>query len=349
MRVLIAGGGTGGHLFPAFAVARTVRQLHTDAEISWLGGARGVESRLVPETGYPLTLLAAPSLRLTGAGAFATLRDAAKLLWSIPQAIQLIRRTRPDVIFSTGGYIAIPTLIAAWLTRTPSLLWEGNVQAGRSNTLVAPLATRRAVAWAQTAKRSPWRDTARSARGLKASDQLLLVFGGSQRVRRFETALDGALTTLLETWSVLHVVMEGLADAEQRRASLPAALRDRYLPVEFLGGGEMESALVSADLMLGRAGASTIAEAAAAGLPAIIVPYPYAGGHQRANAEAAAAAGAATLINDEELTPERLLAAVADYATPAQRSAAARAARTLAHPDAAAVIARALLQLGGRG
>ena len=306
-------------------------------------------------------------MRLTGAGAFATLRDAAKLLWSIPQAIQLIRRTRPDVIFSTGGYIAIPTLIAAWLTRTPSLLWEGNVQAGRSNTLVAPLATRRAVAWAQTAKRSPWRDTAttvtgtpvrelstdrstaRSARGLKASDQLLLVFGGSQRVRRFETALDGALTTLLETWSVLHVVMEGLADAEQRRASLPAALRDRYLPVEFLGGGEMESALVSADLMLGRAGASTIAEAAAAGLPAIIVPYPYAGGHQRANAEAAAAAGAATLINDEELTPERLLAAVADYATPAQRSAAARAARTLAHPDAAAVIARALLQLGGRG
>lgn len=344
-----------------------VRQLHTDAEISWLGGARGVESRLVPEVGYPLTLLAAPSLRLTGAGALATLRDAAKLLWSIPQAIRLIRRTRPEVIFSTGGYIAIPTLIAAWLTSTPSLLWEGNVQAGRSNTLVAPLATRRAVAWAQTAKRSPWRDasttvtgtpvrelstdrsTARSARGLKASDQLLLVFGGSQRVRRFETALDGALTTLLETWSVLHVVMEGLADAEQRRANLPAALRDRYLPVAFLGGGEMESALVSADLMLGRAGASTIAEAAAAGLPAIIVPYPYAGGHQRANAEAAAAAGAATLINDEELTPERLLAAVADYATPAQRSAAARAARTLAHPDAAAVIARALLQLGGRG
>jgi UDP-N-acetylglucosamine--N-acetylmuramyl-(pentapeptide) pyrophosphoryl-undecaprenol N-acetylglucosamine transferase len=295
----------------------------------------------------------------------ATARDAAALLWSIPQAIRLIRHFRPDVIFSTGGYIAIPTLIAAWLTRTPSLLWEGNVQAGRSNTLGAPLATHLAVAWKKTADSAPWsgkkttvtgtpvrelaisRESARAARGLVEGDQLLLVFGGSQRVRRFETALDGALTTLLTNWTVLHVVMEGLPDAERRRASLPTELRHRYVPVAFLGGGEMESALVAADLMLGRAGASTIAEAAAAGLPAIIVPYPYAGGHQRANAEAAAEAGAATLINDEALTSDRLLAAVQHYATPAQRAAAARAATTLAHPDAAAVIAEKLLQLGG--
>ena len=320
----------------------------------------------MPEAGYPLTLLAAPSLRPSGAGLVATARDAIKLLWSIPQAIGVIRRMKPDVIFSTGGYIAIPTLIAAWLTRTPSLLWEGNVQAGRSNTLVAPLASHRAVAWRQTTERAPWsgsattvtgtpvrelsidRATARAARGLLERDQLLLVFGGSQRVRRFETALDGALPTLLTQWNVLHVVMDGLPEAEQRRASLPADVRHRYLPVAFLGGGEMEAALVAADLMLGRAGASTIAEAAAAGLPAIIVPYPYAGGHQRANAEAAAAAGAATLINDEELTPERLLAAVASYATPAARAAAAAAAKTLAHPDAAKVIANKLQQLGNR-
>lgn len=296
----------------------------------------------------------------------ATVRDGIKLLWSIPQAMRVIRRVRPDVIFSTGGYIAIPTLIAAWLTRTPSLLWEGNVQAGRSNTLVAPLATHRAVAWRQTAEHAPWsgakttvtgtpvreltvdRATARAARGLSASDQLLLVFGGSQRVRRFETALDGALATLLTEWRVLHVVLDGLPDAERRRENLPAELRERYLPVDFLGGGAMEAALVAADLMLGRAGASTIAEAAAAALPAIIVPYPFAGGHQRANAEAAAAAGAATLINDDDLTAERLLAAVATYATPAQRAAVARAATTLAHRDASTVIAKKLLQLGGQ-
>lgn len=347
-------------------MARSVRKLHTDAEISWLGGARGVESRLVPEEGYPLALLAAPSLRSSGAGPRAALRDAATLLWSIPQAIHHIRHIRPDVIFSTGGFIAIPTLIAAWLTRTPSMLWEGNVQAGRSNALVARLASHRAVAWRQTAERAPWsgantsvtgtpvraltarRPVARAERGIGESDLLLLVFGGSQRVRRFETALDGALQALLADWNVLHVVMEGLPEAEQRRLHLPAEMRDRYKPVAFLGGGEMEGALVAADLMLGRAGASTIAEAAAAGLPAIIVPYPFAGGHQRANAEAAVAVGAAILINDEDLTPERLIAAVAHYATAVQRATAAAAARTLAHPDAAAIIARRLLLLGGR-
>ena len=109
----------------------------------------------------------------------------------------------------------------------------------------------------------------------------------------------------------------------------------------------MEAALVAADLLLGRAGASTIAESAAAGLPAIIVPYPYAGGHQRANAEAAAASGAATLVDDEDLSPERLLESVAAYDTPERRSAAARAAATLARPEAADVTARLLIDLAG--
>lgn len=343
-----------------------MRQLHPDVEISWLGGARGVESRLVPEAGYPLTLLAAPSLRSSGAGLLTTIRDAAALLWSIPQAIRMIRRIRPHVVFSTGGFIAIPTLIATWITRTPSLLWEGNVQAGRSTTLVAPLATHRAVAWQRTTERAPWqgasttvtgtpvrelsvdRHTARVARGLSEEDQLLLVFGGSQRVRRFEAALDSALPTLLKDWSILHVVMDGLADAERRRAALPVDLAHRYLPVSFLAGGEMEAALVAADLLLGRAGASTIAEAAAAGLPAIIVPYPFAGGHQRANAEAAAEAGAASLVRDEELTSERLIQEIAHYATPAQRAVAARAATTLARPNAATATAELLLYLGGQ-
>ena len=112
---IFAGGGTGGHLFPAFAVARSLRRLRTDAEISWLGGGRGIESHLVPDEGYPLSLLAAPSLRPSGGDLWASLVDGLKLLWSIPQAIGLYRRVRPDVIFSTGGYIAIPTLIAAWL------------------------------------------------------------------------------------------------------------------------------------------------------------------------------------------------------------------------------------------
>ena len=128
--VLIAGGGTGGHLFPGFAVARTLRRLDPAAEIHWVGGRRGIESRLVAAEGFPLTLLAAPSLRPAGASTLAAARDVIALVRSLPQSIALIRRLQPDVVFSTGGYIAIPVLVAAALTRTPSLLWEGNVQAG---------------------------------------------------------------------------------------------------------------------------------------------------------------------------------------------------------------------------
>ena len=155
MRVLIAGGGTGGHLFPGFAVARTLRRLDPAAEIHWVGGRRGMESRLVVAEGYPLTLLAAPSLRPAGAGPLAIARDAFALLRSLPQAISLLRRLRPSVVFATGGYIAIPVLFAAALTRTPSLLWEGNVVAGRSNRLVARFATARAVAWRETTADAP--------------------------------------------------------------------------------------------------------------------------------------------------------------------------------------------------
>ena len=137
-------------------MARTLRQQHPDAEIHWLGGQRGIERELLPLEGYPLTLLAAPSLRMSGTGFTASLRDAIALVISIPQAVRYLLRLRPDVLFSTGGYIAIPALIAAALTRTPSLIWEGNVQAGRSNRLIAPLASARAVAWAATATKAPW-------------------------------------------------------------------------------------------------------------------------------------------------------------------------------------------------
>ncbi|MFM8278901.1 MAG: UDP-N-acetylglucosamine--N-acetylmuramyl-(pentapeptide) pyrophosphoryl-undecaprenol N-acetylglucosamine transferase, partial [Candidatus Limnocylindrus sp.] len=328
---------------------------------------RGIEARLVPAEGYSLTLLAAPSLRPAGAGPLAALRDGLRLLRSIPQVIQMIRRVKPDVIFSTGGYIAIPVLIAAAVTRTPSLMWEGNVQAGRSNTLVAPLATLRAVAWDATRQRAPWNGTqtrttgtpvrslagvdrtvARQGLGLSDRDRLLLVFGGSQYVRRFDLALDSALEHILEDWHVLHVVGDAVAAAEHRAHGLPAGLRGRYNAVPFLADGAMERALVAADVLLGRSGASTVAEASIAGLPSILVPYPFAGGHQRANAEALAAAGGATLIDDQAFNEATLRAALAPLADAATRARIGAAAAGLARPDAADVIAHMLIHLGGR-
>ena len=296
------------------------------------------------------------------------MRDAFALARSIPQAIRYLRRVRPDVLFSTGGYIAIPALIAAAVTRTPSLIWEGNVQAGRSNRLVAPLASARAVAWPSTAASAPWsrpdtfvtgtpvrsfegrdRNAARTRLGLLPDAPLLLVFGGSQRVMRFESALAGALPELLLGWQVLHVAVDGLDRAEAARAALPDGLRQRYLPVPFLQGGAMEDALVSADLLLGRAGASTLAEAAALGLPSIIVPYPYAGGHQRANARELAAVGGAIVVDDAALTPELLQREVAQLTPASARQRVGAAAASLARPEAAQQITEILLRLARRG
>lgn len=346
-------------------MARSLRRHDPAAEIHWVGGRRGIESRLVPTEGYPLTILAAPSLRPAGAGPRALLRDGFALLRSLPQAVALIRRLRPDVVFSTGGYVAIPVLVAAALTRTPSLIWEGNVVAGRSNRLVARLATERAVAWAATRRTAPWSDVkthhtgtpirdfgnvtraeARRALAIGEHELLLLVFGGSQRVLRFESALDGALERLLLDWRIIHAVGGGIDAATTRRAGLPDALQDRYRPVEMLLAGAMEEALIAADLLLGRAGASTIAEAAAAGLPAVIVPYPYAGGHQRANAAVLADAGGALLIDDAELTPARLIDALDHFRDPERRRAASVAARTIARTDATEAIATILQRLG---
>ena len=315
-----------------------------------------------------MTLLAAPSLRVSAGGLLASVRDAFALARSIPQAIRYLRRVRPDVLFSTGGYIAIPALIAAAVTRTPSLIWEGNVQAGRSNRLVAPLASARAVAWPSTAASAPWsrpdtfvtgtpvrsfegrdRNAARTRLGLLPDAPLLLVFGGSQRVMRFESALAGALPELLLGWQVLHVAVDGLDRAEAARAALPDGLRQRYLPVPFLQGGAMEDALVSADLLLGRAGASTLAEAAALGLPSIIVPYPYAGGHQRANARELAAVGGAIVVDDAALTPELLQREVAQLTPASAQQRVGAAAASLARPEAAQQITEILLRLARRG
>ena len=186
-------------------MARSLRRLDPATEIHWVGGQRGIESRLVAAEGYPLTLLAAPSLRPAGAGLRAVAGDVVALLRSLPQSVALIRRVRPDVLFSTGGYVAIPALVAAALTRTPSLLWEGNVVAGRSNRLVARLASERAVAWKETQADAPWSDAAthhtgtpvrdlttrsraaaRRALGIGDGELLLLAFGGSQRAVRLD-------------------------------------------------------------------------------------------------------------------------------------------------------------------
>jgi len=283
----------------------------------------------------------------------------------VPQALVLLARRRPDAIFTTGGYLAIPVLIAARLLGVPVLLWEGNVVPGRSVRATARMATALAVSFEATCTAlgvtpcfetgTPIRDTtgadrgaARERLGIPPDASVLLVFGGSQAVQRFNTAVAAALPRLVERRYVIHVTGDaGYAEALASRQRLPEPDRARYRPEPFLREG-MVDALAAADLVVGRAGSSTLAEVTAFGLPMVVVPYPHAGAHQRANAEAIAAGGAAVLIEDEAFDGAALLTSAALLDDPERHAALAAAARRLARPAAAEAVADLLVALATR-
>jgi len=364
MRILIAGGGSGGHILPALAVVRSLRERRADVEPTWVGGHRGLEARLVPPSGIPLERLWLRSLR-TVDRSVNTVLDPIRLGLSLPQAMWLLGRHRPRVIYTTGGYVAIPVLMAARLLGIPSLLWEGNLRAGRSVRAVARLASAIAVSYPQTVAELPGRPyvtgtpvrsfagltptVSRARLDLPAEGPVLLVFGGSQAVRRIDDALAAALPELLRQATVVHVTGDaGYAAALQRREALPAELRERYRPVAFLHD-EMADALVAATIILGRAGSSTLAEATALGRPLIVVPYPHAGAHQVANAAALELAGAAIVIDDAAFDAAALLAAAAVLDEPERLAAMSAASRAAGQPGAADANAAVLLALAGRG
>jgi UDP-N-acetylglucosamine--N-acetylmuramyl-(pentapeptide) pyrophosphoryl-undecaprenol N-acetylglucosamine transferase len=354
MRVLVAAGGTGGHIFPALAALRELRRRRPDLEVRWLGGHRGIEAEVVPAAGYHLDRLALRTLRSVDLSV-ATVTDPLRLVASAPQAAWHMLRWRPDVLYTTGGYVAIPTLAAASLVRVPSLMWEGNRLAGRSVRATARLASALAVSYAGTQDDLPGhpyltgtpiraigdmdRAAARARLAIPEGLPVLLVFGGSQAVRRFNSAVALALPRLVERCCVIQVTGEaGIEEALDVREHLPETLRDRYRPAAFLGE-EMTAALLAADLLVGRAGSSTMAEASALGLPVIVVPYPHAAGHQRANAQELVAAGGASLVPDEELDADRLVEVTRLLEDPVALDAMRAGARSVGRPGAARVTA----------
>ncbi|MEP7361450.1 MAG: glycosyltransferase [Chloroflexota bacterium] len=360
MRILIAAGGTGGHVYPALAVARSLSERAPEADFRWLGGRRGLESSIVPAEGYPLELLALRSLRTVDLSMH-TVLDPIRLGASYPQALAKLTRHRPDVIFTTGGYIAIPVVAAAATLRIPSLMWEGNLVAGRSVRASARLASALAVSFAATCAQLPGpcfvtgtpirsfagRTTAaaRAALQLEPETPVLFVFGGSQQVRRLNRAVWDALTTLVGSASIVHMTGEpAYAEALKAREALPTEQRGRYKPYPFLRT-EMTEALLAADLLVGRAGSSTLAEASALGLPMVVVPYPHASAHQVANARALADAGAARIIADEDFDAKALIDAAGLLARPADLAAMKEAARGLGRPGAANAVADIVMAL----
>jgi UDP-N-acetylglucosamine--N-acetylmuramyl-(pentapeptide) pyrophosphoryl-undecaprenol N-acetylglucosamine transferase len=368
MRVLIAGGGTGGHIYPALAVARSLRARPDSPEIGWLGGHRGMEATLVRSADIPLRRLALRSLRSTELDAHVVL-DPLRLALSVPQAAAILASDRPDAIFTPGGYVSVPVLMAATPLGIPVVLWEGNVIPGRAVRTTARLADVLAVSFEPTcaalADAAPGRpcyvtgtpiramdgvdrDEAAKRMGIPPGLRTLLVFGGSQSVRRFNAAVAGALPALVDRIAVIHVTGDdGYAAALQAREALPAERRERYLPHPFLREA-MVDALGAADLVVGRAGSSTLAEVTALGLPMVAVPYPHAAGHQRANARQLVDAGAARLIDDEDLDAAALVDAAAILADPTEHLAMSAAARGLGRPGAANAVADLVLAAASR-
>lgn len=301
------------------------------------------------------------SLRSSGASVH-TVLDPARLAASVPQAWWLLGSLRPAALFTTGGYLALPLVLAARSRGVPTLVWEGNVQPGRATRAIGRFATRVAVSFPPTLEAFPGngfvsgtpirsfegidREAARHAFGVGPGERLMLVFGGSQAVTRMNTAVTDALVELLPDWHVLHLTGEaGVADAGAARQRLPHRLRSRYAAEPFLTD-RMADALVAADVVIGRAGSSTCAELTAVGVASVLVPYPYAGAHQRYNAGYLADEGAAIVVADADFSAERLVSEARALLDDDRRAAMGAAARRLGRPDAALALADELLAMG---
>ncbi|MGC2620301.1 MAG: undecaprenyldiphospho-muramoylpentapeptide beta-N-acetylglucosaminyltransferase [Acidobacteriaceae bacterium] len=357
MRVLIAGGGTGGHIIPALAIADELKA-RSGAEVLFVGTARGLESRLVPQAGYRLELIRVGQLNQV------SLATRLKTVFDLPrgflQCVKLLRAFGPKVVIGVGGYASGPVMGAAILLGIPTLAFEPNAVPGMANRLVGKRVKAAAVNLTPAAKyfrgaqvtgipvrAEFFRLTARTA----GSPPHLLVFGGSQGARVLNNTMPKIASALLDAVPGLTILHQaGARAAETTLAAYQAsgAPPERWQVAAFLD--DMPRRFEAADLVLARSGASTVAELAAAGKPALLIPFPQAADdHQRHNAEVMAHADAAQVMLEAELTPERLLEALVKLLQEPKRLAQmAENARTLAHPDAAERIAGMVMGLAGR-
>ncbi|MPZ86809.1 MAG: undecaprenyldiphospho-muramoylpentapeptide beta-N-acetylglucosaminyltransferase [Nitriliruptorales bacterium] len=378
-RILLAGGGTGGHVFPGLAVAAALRDARADLEVSFVGTQRGLESRVVPEAGWPLHIIEV--LPLARRLSPDTARVPVALLRAVVEVTHLIRKRRVVAAGVFGGYVSLPLALAARRTRIPYVVHEQNAIPGLANRLAIRRAAAVAVTFPSSVERiggdvrvevtgnpvrpeldavdrTALRDTALKAFDLDPRRRTLLVFGGSQGAHRINHAVVAALTRWRDPASlqILHAtgqdaygdVVDAWGKAQQ--ASLEAH-PGRALPLvrclDFVD--RMDLAYAAADLVICRSGASTIAELTVLGVPSVLVPYPHAtDDHQAANATDLAAAGGATVILDDDLNGETLVAVAEPLLVgESRRRRMAVAARRFGRPDAADRVAALVLDAAG--
>ena len=362
LRVIFAGGGTGGHLFPGIAVAQALRDLRPGTEISFVGSRGRIESRIVPKYGYPFDALWIAGLQR--AFSFRTALLPLKLFVSLVQSWRILRRRRPHVVVGTGGYASGPLLYVAARGGRRTLIHEQNEYPGITTRKLAPLVDEVHITFPSSARllgaakrlvesgnpvrpslRRFDRGDARAHFGLHPARTTLFVFGGSLGARSINRALRPLVPRLVREDCQL-VWQTGSADYDELK-SLGALYREHVIVRPFID--EMDTAYSAADLVLCRAGATTLAELTAMGLPSLLVPYPHAAAnHQEKNAAALADAGAAEVLRDGDLSRlERVLFPLLDDGPALARMGEAAAAA--GRPHAAYDIAEAVIRLAETG
>jgi UDP-N-acetylglucosamine--N-acetylmuramyl-(pentapeptide) pyrophosphoryl-undecaprenol N-acetylglucosamine transferase len=353
MRVILAGGGTGGHVIPALAIAQQLKKAYA-AELLFIGTPRGMENRLVPAAGFELRLVQVGALKNV------SLTTRLRTGWDLPMAVlkswSMLKEFRPDVVIGVGGYASGPAMAAAILRGVPTIAFEPNVVPGFANRLVASRVSMAAVQFEQTGRFfRKFEVTGVPVRPAffeippkhPDTSPTLLVFGGSQGAHAINQATIAALPALREKVPGLRVIHQtGERDFSEAQAAYQAVGFSAEVSAFIT---DMPGVFARADLLVCRSGASTVGEVAAAGKPAIFVPFPRAADdHQKVNAQALVSAGAAAMLEEANLTGKSLTEIVAKlFSDPAQLEQMGKAAKALSHPNAAQDVARMAAALAG--
>jgi UDP-N-acetylglucosamine--N-acetylmuramyl-(pentapeptide) pyrophosphoryl-undecaprenol N-acetylglucosamine transferase len=360
MRAILAGGGTGGHVIPALAIANELKKSY-GAEVLFIGTARGIENRLVPAAGYPLQLVRVGALKNV------SLITRARTAFDLPRALWDASRTlsefAPDVVIGVGGYASGPAMLAAVVKHIPTLAFEPNVVPGFANRVVARFVSGAAVHFEETAKyfrraevtgvpvRQAFFEIPVLIDKKRGGAPTLLVFGGSQGAHAINEAMIRCLPELARQAPGIHIVHQtgerDYNDALAAYGSFASTTGESAEVFKFIE--DMPAAFARADLLVCRSGASTVAEITAAGKPAIFVPFPRAADdHQRVNAEALARVGAAVVVEESKLEGVWLAETIAALlGDPRRLQQMSGAARGLAHPHAARDIAAMAARVAG--
>jgi UDP-N-acetylglucosamine--N-acetylmuramyl-(pentapeptide) pyrophosphoryl-undecaprenol N-acetylglucosamine transferase len=363
-RIMVAGGGTGGHLFPGLAVVEELRRRVPDLEVRFVGTARGIEARILPERGEKLDLLKVTPLK--GQGVAARLKSFARIPRAMKEASRLMRAFEPDLVLGVGGYASGPVLMAASLSGRPAAVLEQNAYVGMTNRILSRFVDRAYISFEQTREvfgKSKSRLTGNPVRhdfveharlaladpeGFESRARKVLVLGGSQGARKLNEDVPRALARAGTTGrglQVVHQTGESMRDAVEKTYE---ELGIQANVVTFID--DMARAYSNAALVVARAGATTLAEVCAIGRPSILVPFPFAADdHQTKNAKALEEQGASICIRESDLVVEDLGDLIRGLLDdPMRRQAMARAAREHGRPDAAAAIVDDMLGwLGG--